>query len=355
MDPETAPASTATPAAPATPEVPAATAAPPVESAPTAPVQEPGAEAAPAAKPEPVAAPPPVEPQRPPAAAAVAKLMSQRAKVRGTAAQLSENQKKLQAEQEALQKRGQELSQVEELKQLISTNPVEAAKRLAGGEEALQGFLQKLTDDILASGQGKPAGLSKEDRAQLEQVKGLQEKIAQLEKSNAEREAQLVQERQRLQNQELEYQAGLYLDAGWKECAKAPEEYELVMATDAYRARVEQRVIQNGTKAAEEAKALGKKPSPLTSKDFLAAAKQVQDELEKELEPVLSTKRIQKRFAPPPAAAGAAAPAEQPAQPKTLTTERGDPGVSPEYANLSVADRLYLFQKGVKPRPGGAN
>lgn len=352
MASETAPASPI-------PEAPAVAPAAPTETAPggTPPPVE-ATQAAPEApaKVEPPAAPAPQpEAPRPPAANAVAKLMRERAKVRGTAAQLTASQQKLQEQQQALEKRGQELSQVEELKGLISSNPIEAAKRLAGGEEALQGFLQKLTDDILANGQGKPAGLSKEDKAQLEQVKGLQEKISQLEKANVDREEQLKQERSRLETQELEYRAAQYLDAGWKECAKAPEEYELVMATDSYKARVEQRVIHNGTKAAEEANALGKKPAPLTPKDFLEAAKQVQEELEKELEPVLSTKRIQKRFAPAQAAPGTPAPGEQPAAPKTLTAERGDPAVSPEWANMSVADRLYAFQKGIKPRTGGVN
>lgn len=356
MASETAPAGAA-PAAPSAAEVPAATPAEPgTASAPAEPAQvAPGTpEAAPKVEESPVPAAPPA-PQRPPAANAVAKLMKERAKVRGAAAQLSESEKKLQEEQQRLQQRGQELAQLEELKELITKNPVEAAKRLAGGEEALQGFMQKLTDDIVSGAQGKPAGLSKEDRAQLEQVKSLQDKIAQLEKANAEREEQLKQERSRLQNQELEYQANQYLDAGWKECAKAAEEYELVMATDGYRAQVEQRVIQNGTKAAEEARALGKKPVPLTTKDFLEAARQVQSELEKELEPVLATKRVQKRFAPAQVVPGTAAPAEQPAAAKTLTSERGDPVVSPDWANLSVADRLYAFQKGIKPRTGGVN
>lgn len=351
MGTETAPASTPPTAEPATPEAPAAA----TPGTPAEPVV-PAADAAPAAKPEPAAPTPPAEPPRQPAASAVAKLMKERAKVRGTAAQLTENQKKLQDEQQQLEQRRQELAQVEELKGLISKDPVEFAKRLAGGEEGLQGFLQKLTDGILANGQGKPAGLSKEDKEQLSQVKDLQAKITQLEKANAEREEQLKTERARLEAQELEYRAAQYLDAGWKEAAKAPDEYELVMATDAYRLRVEQRVIQNGTKAAEEAKALGRKPAPLTSKDFLEAAKEVQEELEKELEPVLSTKRIQKRFAPAQPAQGAApAPAEPPATPKTLTGERGDPTVSPDWANMSVADRLYAFKRGIKPRTGGVN
>lgn len=337
--------STAPTAPTAPPETAPVATPPPVESAPEVP-----------AKVEPPAAPSaPPEPLRPPAARAVANLMRERAKVRGSAAELTQGQKRLQEEQEKLTQRGQELSQVEELKGLISTNPVEAAKRLAGGEEALQGFLQKLTDDILANGQGKPAGLSKEDRAQLEQVKGLQDEVTQLKKASAEREEHLKQERSRLETQELEYRAAQYLDAGWKECSKVPDEYELVMATDSYRGRVEQRVIQNGTKAAEEANALGKKPAPLTPRDFLEAAQQVQAELEKELEPVLSTKRIQKRFAPAQAAPGTAAPGEQPTPPKTLTTERGDPAVSPEWASMSVADRLYAFQRGIKPRTGGTN
>lgn len=352
MDPETAPASPASPTVAPTPEgAPPAGAAPevPVAAAPTTP--EAPAKVEPAAPPQ-----VPVEQPRPPAANAVAKLMKERAKVRGTALQLTEGQKRLQAEQQKLEARGKELAQVEELKELISKNPVEVARRLAGGDEGLQGFLQKLTDEIVSEGKGKPAGLSKEDRAQLEQVASLQEKIVQLEKANADRERQLGEERSRLHSQELEYRANQYLDACWKECGKAPDDFELVMATDSYRARVEQRVIQNGTAAAEEAKSLGRKPAPLTTKDFVEAAKQVQAELEKELEPVLATKRIRSRFPTAQAAPGTAAPTEQPGPPKTLTTERGDPAVSPEWANLSVADRLYAFQhKGIKPRPGGTN
>lgn len=285
---------------------------------------------------------------RPSTAAATAKLLAQRAKVRGEKEALAASQKKLDAERGTFTTEQQKLAQVAELSELMAKDPVEAARRLAGGDEHLTSFMQRLTDSIVSGGTKAPT-LSKEDREQLNVVKQLQEEIASLKKTDAERTAQLKAEQLRYEAQQLEYQAGQYLDAGWKELGKTPDDFELVSASEPYKARVEQRVIEIGTKKAQEAQALGRKPVPLITKDFVEAAREVQSELEKELEPLLATKRIRAKFAPAPAVT--AAPGVDPGTTRTVTTEgRGDPPVSPDWANLSVDDRLYLFSKGIKPR-----
>jgi hypothetical protein len=278
-------------------------------------------------------------------AVSAAKALALHSKAKSAKAQLAEQQAKLDADRTALAEQQTKLGQVAELQDLIARGEVvEAAKRLAGGDEGLEGFLQKLTDGVLASGKG--SGLSKEDRQSLSLVRKLQDEIAALKKSNEERESTLAKTRQEYEAQQLEHHANVYLDTGWKELAKAPDEYELVLASDAYRVRVEERLFKDASARAQAAQGLGRKPQPLTVEDFKAAAKEVQEELEKELTPALSTKRIRQKLGVTENAPGGPVPGS-----RTVTTDgRGDPPISPDWEKLSVADRLYQFQLGRKPR-----